>query len=73
MKRLSAQAIDNQLVAVLGLDAVGDSAATNYLRQRHFPSILRENPDEQLYGIYWDFPNEFRISTFLSFIAGVSD
>jgi hypothetical protein len=26
-----------------------------------------------LYGIYWDFPNEFRISTFLSFIAGVSD
>jgi histone-lysine N-methyltransferase SETMAR len=42
MKRLSAQAIDNELVAVLGPDTVGYSTVTNYLRQRHFPSALRE-------------------------------
>jgi hypothetical protein len=46
MKRLSAQAIDNEPVAVLGPDAVGHSTVTNYPRQRHFPSILRETPDE---------------------------
>jgi hypothetical protein len=43
MKRLSAQAIDNELVAVLGPDAIGDSTITNYLRQRHFSSTLRES------------------------------
>jgi ABC-type cobalamin/Fe3+-siderophores transport system ATPase subunit len=33
MKRLSAQAPDNELVAVLGRDAIGYSTVTNYLRQ----------------------------------------
>jgi hypothetical protein len=42
MKRLLAQAIHNELVAVLGPDAIGYSTITNYLRQRHFPSTLRE-------------------------------
>jgi hypothetical protein len=46
MKRLSAQAIYNELVAVLGPDAVGYSTVTNYLSQRYFPSTLRETPDE---------------------------
>jgi hypothetical protein len=41
-KRLSAQAIYNELVAVLGPDATGYSTVTNYLRQRHFPSTVRE-------------------------------
>jgi ABC-type cobalamin/Fe3+-siderophores transport system ATPase subunit len=40
MKRLSAQAIDNELVAVLGPDAIGYSTVTNYLRQRQLPSTL---------------------------------
>jgi transposase len=42
MKRLSAQVISNELVAVLGPDATGYSTVTNYLRQWHFPSTLRE-------------------------------
>jgi hypothetical protein len=42
MKRLSIQAIYNELVAMLGPDAIGYSTVTNYLRQRHFPSTLRE-------------------------------
>jgi hypothetical protein len=56
MKRLSAQSISNKLVAVLGCDAIGYSTVTNYLRQRHFPSTLRETRDELLHGIHWDFP-----------------
>jgi hypothetical protein len=56
MKRLSAQAIYNKLVAVLGPDAIGHPTVINYLRQRHFPSTLRETPDEPLHGIHWDFP-----------------
>jgi hypothetical protein len=56
MKGLSAQAIYNELVVVLGPDAIGYSTATNYLRQSHFPSALRKTPDEPLHGIYWDFP-----------------
>jgi hypothetical protein len=52
MKRPSAQAIDNELVAVLGPDAIGYSTVTNYLRQRHFPSTLRETADEPLHGIH---------------------
>jgi hypothetical protein len=56
MRRLSTQAIDNELVAVLGPDAIGYSTITNYLRQRHFPSPLRETPEEPLHGIHWDFP-----------------
>jgi hypothetical protein len=47
MKRLAAQAIDNELVAVIGYSSV-----TDYLRQRHFPSPLRETPDEPLHGIH---------------------
>jgi hypothetical protein len=42
MKRLSAQAIYNELVAVLGPDAISYSTVTNYLRQRHYPSPVRE-------------------------------
>jgi hypothetical protein len=42
MKRLSAQAISNELVAVLGRDAIGYSTVTNYLRQQQFPSTLRK-------------------------------
>jgi hypothetical protein len=42
MKGLSAQAIYNELVAVLGPGAIGYSTATNYLRQCHFPSALRK-------------------------------
>jgi hypothetical protein len=42
MKRRSAQAIDNELVAVLGPDAISSSTVTSYLRQRYFSSTLRE-------------------------------
>jgi histone-lysine N-methyltransferase SETMAR len=42
MKRPSAQAIDNELVALLGPDAIGDSPVANYLRRWNFPSTLRE-------------------------------
>jgi hypothetical protein len=41
-KRLSAQAPSNELVAVLGPNAIGYSTVTNYLHQRHFFSPLRE-------------------------------
>jgi hypothetical protein len=52
MKRLSAQSIFNELVAVPGSDAIGYSTVTNYLLQQHFPSTLRETS----HGIHWDFP-----------------
>jgi hypothetical protein len=55
MKRLTAQAIYNELVAVLGPNAIGYCTVTNYLRQRHFLSTLRETSDEPLHGIHWDF------------------
>jgi transposase len=42
MTRLSAQAIYNELVAVLGRDVIDYSMVANYLRQLHFPSTLRE-------------------------------
>jgi hypothetical protein len=42
MKRLSAQTIDNEFVAVLGPDVIGYSTVTNYFHQRHFQSTLRE-------------------------------
>jgi hypothetical protein len=42
MTPLSAQAIYKELIAVLGPDAIDCSTVTNYLRQRHFPSTLRE-------------------------------
>jgi hypothetical protein len=44
MKQLLAQAISNELVAVLGPDVIGYSTVTNYLCQWHFPSTLRETP-----------------------------
>jgi hypothetical protein len=47
---LSAQAIHNELVAVLDPDAIGYSTLTNYLRQRHFPSTLRETIAWNLLG-----------------------
>jgi hypothetical protein len=46
MKRLSAQAISNEVVAVLCPDAIGSSTVTKYLRQRGFPFTLRETLDE---------------------------
>jgi hypothetical protein len=52
MKRLSAESIDNELVAVLGPDAIGYSTVTNYLRQWHFPSTLCET----IAWNHWDFP-----------------
>jgi hypothetical protein len=42
MKRLSAQAIYDELVAVLSPDAIGYSMVTNSLPQLHFRSTLRE-------------------------------
>jgi hypothetical protein len=56
MKGLSAQAISNELAAVLGPGAIGSSTVTNYLRHRHLPSTLCEAPDEPLHRIHWDFP-----------------
>jgi hypothetical protein len=38
MKRLSAREVHNELVAVLGLDAIGYSTVTRYLRQRQVPA-----------------------------------
>jgi hypothetical protein len=40
MKSLSARDIHNELVAVLGFDAVGDSTVTKYLRQSRLPPII---------------------------------
>jgi hypothetical protein len=42
MKRLSAQTIDNELVVMLGPDAIGYSTVSNYLCQRNFPSTFRQ-------------------------------
>jgi hypothetical protein len=39
-KGLSARAVDNELIAVLGADAIASSTLTKYLRQRQFTSIL---------------------------------
>jgi hypothetical protein len=53
MKQLSAQAIDNELVAVFGPDAISYFTVTNDLCQRHFPSILRETIAwKPLHGIH---------------------
>jgi hypothetical protein len=46
MKQLLAQAIHSKLVAVLGPDAIAYSTVIKYLRQRQFPSIPCEAPDE---------------------------
>jgi hypothetical protein len=45
MKRLSAHAIYNELVAVPRPDAIGYSTVTSHLHQRPFPSTLGETPD----------------------------
>jgi hypothetical protein len=50
MKRLSAQVIYNELVAVLGSDVIGYSTVTNYLRQWNFLSSLRETIAWHLLG-----------------------
>jgi hypothetical protein len=39
LKGLSAQAVDNELAAVLGANAIAYSTVTKYLRQRQFTSI----------------------------------
>jgi hypothetical protein len=46
LKRLSARAIHDELTAVLGLDAITYSTVTKYLRQKQFPSILVDRPEE---------------------------
>jgi hypothetical protein len=46
MKGLSARDVHNELVAVLGPDAIAYSTVTNYLRQWPFPAISSEPSDE---------------------------
>jgi hypothetical protein len=46
MKGLSARDVHNELVAVLGPDAIAYSTVTSYLRQRQFPAISSEPSDE---------------------------
>jgi hypothetical protein len=46
MKGLSAREVDNELVAVLGLDAIAYSTVTKCLRQRQFLVIFPEPSDE---------------------------
>jgi hypothetical protein len=45
-KGLSALEIHNELIAVLGPEAVAYSTITKYRRQRHFPTILSEPAEE---------------------------
>jgi hypothetical protein len=46
-KRLSARAVDNKLIAVLGADAIADSIVTKCIRQRYFTSILVDSHQER--------------------------
>jgi hypothetical protein len=46
MKGLSAKDVHNELVAVLGPDAIAYSSVTSYPRQRQFPAISSEPSDE---------------------------
>jgi hypothetical protein len=46
MKGLSATEVHSELVAVLGLDVIGSSTVTRYLRQWQFLVIFREPSDE---------------------------
>jgi hypothetical protein len=46
LKGLSARPVYNKLTAVLGADAVTDSAVTKYRRQRQFTSTLVDCPGE---------------------------
>jgi hypothetical protein len=47
LKGLSARAVYNELIVVLGLDAIAYSAATKYLLQKQFTSILVDPPRNQ--------------------------
>jgi hypothetical protein len=46
MKGLSARDVHNELLAVLGLNAIAYSTLTNDLRQPQFPAISSEPSDE---------------------------
>jgi hypothetical protein len=46
LKELLARAVDNELTAVHGADAIASSTVTKYLRQRQFTSILVDPPEE---------------------------
>jgi hypothetical protein len=46
MKRLLAHDVHNELVSVLGLNAIPDSIPTKYRRWRRFTTISSEYPDE---------------------------
>jgi hypothetical protein len=46
LKELSAWAVDNELSAVLGADAIAYSTVTKYLHQRQFSYILVDPPEE---------------------------
>jgi hypothetical protein len=46
LKGLSVRDVDNELTAVLGADAIADSTVTKSIRQRQFPSILVDRPEE---------------------------
>jgi hypothetical protein len=46
IKGLSARQVHNDLVAVLGLDVIGDSTVTRYRRQRRFPASSPEPSDK---------------------------
>jgi hypothetical protein len=50
-KGLSAQEVHDELVTVLGLDAIAYSPITKYRRQQHFTAISSEPPDEPLITI----------------------
>jgi hypothetical protein len=46
LKGLSARAVSNELIAILGADAIAYSTVTKRLRQRQFTSILVDPPEE---------------------------
>jgi hypothetical protein len=54
MKGLSARYVHDELVAVLGPDAIADSTVTSSLRQRQFPTISSEPCHEPLTTIIDD-------------------
>jgi hypothetical protein len=54
MKGLSSRDVHNELIAVLGSDAIAYSTVTSYLRQRQFPDISSESSDELLTTIIDD-------------------
>jgi hypothetical protein len=46
LNELSARAVDHEFTTVLGADAVASPTVTKCLRQRQFPSILIDPPEE---------------------------